>query len=75
MASVAVQLKVLVLVGVATEGVKNRRPEAVVFVERLKLLRLDHQLLDFGVSFWQECVVTFVEERRILIVSVLNIDR
>jgi hypothetical protein len=69
---VAVQLEVLVLVRVATEGVKDGSPEAEVFVEGFQFLRLHHQLLAFGVALRKEGVVAVVEKGRVLIVGILS---
>ncbi len=75
MAGVPVQLKVLVLVRVSVERVEDWRAEAKVFVEGLQFLRLNHQLLAFGVALWQEGVVAVIEEGRVLIVGILDVDR
>ncbi len=75
MAGVPVQLEILVLVRVPVECVEDRRAEAKVFVEGLQFLRLNHQLLAFGVALWKEGVVAVIEEGRVLIVGILDVDR
>ena len=74
MAGVPVQLEVLVLVRVPVERVEDWRAKSKVFVEGFQFLRLNHQLLAFGVALWQESIVAVVEEGRVLVVCILYVD-